>query len=196
MSNTELDKPGRASIGARRNPETEAAILDAAQELLSEKGFAGLSMEAVAKRARAGKATLYRWYPNRGALVLAVHQRRKAGRAYKDTGSLDGDLNWLVAHIFDLWRGDMGMAFKCIIAEAQSQPDILAALQQFRSERIEGIKDVLDRAVQRGEITNAANQDVFAEQLLSFLWTSLITDQIDKDPTETISFLTSALKNG
>lgn len=41
----------RASIGARRNPDTEAAVLDAATALLEEKGIAGVTMEAVARRA-------------------------------------------------------------------------------------------------------------------------------------------------
>ena len=82
----------RASIGARRNPETEAAVLDAAEALVEEKGISGLSMEAVARRARAGKATLYRWWPTRGALLMAVYQRQKRIAGYPDTGTLEGDV--------------------------------------------------------------------------------------------------------
>ena len=42
----------RRSIGARRNPETEQAILEAAEAIMAEQGIAGFSIEAVAKRAR------------------------------------------------------------------------------------------------------------------------------------------------
>ena len=71
---------GRRSIGARRNPESADAILQAAEAILTERGTAGFSIEAVAKRARAGKPTIYRWWPSRTALLLDVYQRRK-GRA-------------------------------------------------------------------------------------------------------------------
>ena len=82
----------RTSIGAKKNPATETAILDAAARLLDQKGIAGLRMETVAREARAGKATLYRWWPTRGALLLAVFQRKKITLAGKDTGSLFSDL--------------------------------------------------------------------------------------------------------
>lgn len=190
-----MQNPSRASIGAKRNPETETAILDAAQAILAEKGVAGLRMEAVAKRARAGKATLYKWYPSRGALVLAVYQRRKLSTSYKDTGSLEGDVSWLVAHVFERWRGDLGTIFKCIIAEAQSHTDVSEALQQYRTERLAGVLELVDRAVRRAEIGGSSPSDAFAEQLLSFMWQRLITDQIDEDPMPAVKFLVAGLKN-
>src|SRR5690554_2407569 len=63
----------RVSIGARRSPETETAILDAAEALLREGGLAGFSIEGVARRARAGKPTIYRWWPNKTRLLLDVY---------------------------------------------------------------------------------------------------------------------------
>ncbi len=63
----------RRSIGAQRNPDSERAILDAARDLLAEEGLAGFSIEAVARRARAGKPTIYRWWPDKTRLLLAVY---------------------------------------------------------------------------------------------------------------------------
>ena len=48
----------RASIGARRNPKTETAVLQAAADLIREQVYGAVTMEAVCKRARAAKATL------------------------------------------------------------------------------------------------------------------------------------------
>ena len=56
---SEIADAGRKSIGARRNPDSADAILDAAEAVLAEAGYAGFSIEAVARRARAGKPAFY-----------------------------------------------------------------------------------------------------------------------------------------
>ena len=71
MDGTEVE--GRRSIGARRNPESAEAILEAAEAVLLESGYAGFSIEAVARKARAGKPTIYRWWPSKAALLLDVY---------------------------------------------------------------------------------------------------------------------------
>src|SRR6218665_586629 len=86
---TEPEK--RASIGARRNPATAEAILDAAEALLRDGDLSGFSIEAVARRARAGKPTIYRWWPNKTRLLLDVYQRQKTAVEQIDTGTIEGD---------------------------------------------------------------------------------------------------------
>ena len=115
-----MTKP-RTSIGARRNPATEAAILDAAAEILGESGFDGLSMEAVARRAKAGKATLYRWWPTRGALLMAAYQRQKQMGDYPDTGGLETDVAAVLTQLFAHWSRPEGQLFRHIIAAAQAR---------------------------------------------------------------------------
>ena len=66
----------RTSIGAQRNPDSEEAILAAAEAILIEEGFAAFSIEAVARRAKAGKPTIYRWWPSKAALLLDVYHRK------------------------------------------------------------------------------------------------------------------------
>jgi AcrR family transcriptional regulator len=56
----------------RRSEKSRAAIVTATRELLLERGFDGLSIEAVAARAGVGKQTIYRWWPSRPALVADV----------------------------------------------------------------------------------------------------------------------------
>jgi AcrR family transcriptional regulator len=62
--------PGPAT--RRRSERSRVAIVTATRELLLEKGFDGLSIEAVAARAGVGKQTIYRWWPSRPALVADV----------------------------------------------------------------------------------------------------------------------------
>lgn len=56
----------------RRSEKSRLAIVNATRELLLERGFDGLTIEAVATRAGVGKQTIYRWWPSRPALVADV----------------------------------------------------------------------------------------------------------------------------
>jgi AcrR family transcriptional regulator len=71
----------------------EQAILDAALELIREVGYDRLSMDALAERAHAGKATIYRRWTGKAQLVAEAIRRRKSEHEIdSDTGSLRGDL--------------------------------------------------------------------------------------------------------
>jgi len=87
----------------RRGEELEAALLEAAWEELAEVGFAKLTMESVAARARTGVAVLYRRWPNKDELVMAAIQHYGTTRPVEipDTGSLRGDLFALLGAVND-----------------------------------------------------------------------------------------------
>lgn len=171
----------RVSIGARRNPETEAAVLDAAEAILAEKGFHALTMEAVAKRARAGKATLYRWWPSRGRLILAVYKRRKGDFRHPDTGSLQSDLSHLFAALFAFWSTPEGDLFRLLIAAAQIEDDVAQALAGYRDERRQGIRMMIERAKTRNELQPDLNIDTAADIIMGVAWMHLITRNLDAD---------------
>ena len=88
-----------ARRGRKRDDSRDAVILDAALDVLAESGFAGMTVDEVAARAKAGKATVYRRWPTKGALVLDAVSRLNSGvdlAGLPDTGSLAGDLHALV----------------------------------------------------------------------------------------------------
>ena len=129
MSNT------RASVGNTRNQATHCAVLDAAEALLAEQGYAGVSMEAVARRAGAGKPTLYRWWPSKAALLMEVYERRKTATLAEPPpgASAQADLGAMVASMIRFWQDTpAGQAFRSIVAEAQADPAALALLRQHR----------------------------------------------------------------
>ena len=72
--------------------DREQEILDAALEVLGEVGYDRLTMDAVASRAKASKATLYRRWTNKLTLVIDALVAQKAAPEPADTGSLRGDL--------------------------------------------------------------------------------------------------------
>jgi AcrR family transcriptional regulator len=85
---TEVGPPRRRSERAR------TAIVTATRELLLERGFDGLTIEAVAARAGVGKQTIYRWWPTRPALVADVmlDEADKIIASVSHTGDLADDL--------------------------------------------------------------------------------------------------------
>lgn len=173
----------RASIGARRNPETAAAVLAAARQLLIERGYAGFSLEAVARLAGAGKPTIYRWWPTKGDLFIAVYMAEKdAALALPDEGSLARDLALYTSALWRFWRGNpAGGAFRGLVAEAQGNAATLAALRDtFLPERMQGVRIMFERAVARGEFASE-ELPIRMGLWLGFNWLHLLTDALERD---------------
>lgn len=193
----------RASIGARRNPETEAAVLDAAAAIITEEGFSRLTMEAVARRARSGKATVYRWWPSRGHLLLALYTRAKAEMQLADTGTLRGDLEDFVAKLIRRWQGDattpaVGPLFRLLVAESQIDDTVRAAMRAERDQRWHHLDDIMARARRRGELSAALTDDAAGRRVISQMWYLLLTDalpQPDAAPAM-VSDLLGPMQNG
>lgn len=173
----------RASIGARRSPETEAAVKAAARELLAEKGYAGFSIEEVARRAGAGKPTIYRWWPNKAELFIAIYGVEKdAAIPVQDTGSLRDDLLRYTRDLWRFWREDAaGRVFRGLVAEAQSSKEALAALRfKFMPERLAAPRQMFVRAAARGEFA-AEEIDDRLELWVGFNWLHVLTDRLGED---------------
>jgi AcrR family transcriptional regulator len=173
--------PGRKSIGARRNPESADAILDAAEKVLVEAGYSGFSIEAVARRARAGKPTIYRWWPSKAALLLEVYQRQKRVDD-PDTGKLEEDLVGFLKSLFSHWREtSSGSVFKSLVAEAQSDETAAAALAEYARGRRAHTGQMIERAKARGEVAADVDPTLVADLIASFAWTHLLTNRLDED---------------
>ncbi|HEV7260222.1 MAG TPA: TetR/AcrR family transcriptional regulator [Bosea sp. (in: a-proteobacteria)] len=179
----EPNQKRRASIGARRSPETEAAVKSAARGLLAEKGYAGFSIEEVARRAGAGKPTIYRWWPNKADLFIAIYGADKdAAIPLPDEGSLRSDLLRYTTDLWRFWREDTaGRVFRGLIAEAQTSEAALAALRfKFMPERLASPRTMFVRAAERGEFA-AGEIDDRLELWVGFNWFHVLTDQLAAD---------------
>lgn len=195
-SSAETTEKRRASIGARRNPETEAAVLDAAEALLQEVGYASLTMEAVARRARAGKATLYRWWPSKAHLLLALYSRAKMELPQPDTGNLRADLIAYIGPLLASWRGETARPaahmLRLLIAEAQVDPSVMAALVEERRVRWHHIDRIVVKAILRGEMNRALPPERAEQRVISLLWYLLLTDHLPP-PEETEALVDTML---
>lgn len=175
--------PRRASAGPHRSKASSEAILDAAEALLAEAGYGGFSIEQVARRAGAGKPTIYRWWPSKAALLLDVYARQKLQLDQDDTGALETDLAALIGGLWRFWRETAaGGAFRSIIAEAQSDPAAMAALNGFMAERRHHIAGAFERAARRGELADDIDLDAVIDIISGYAWSRLLTGRIDDDP--------------
>ncbi|MDN5917561.1 MAG: TetR/AcrR family transcriptional regulator [Pseudonocardia sp.] len=141
--------------GPRRRGEVlENAILSATVEELAEVGYAALTMERVASRARTSKAALYRRWPGRAELVMeACRERGIADDDVPDTGSLRSDVIDLLRLISATMATSVGGIMRGLLAEMTRDPEF-AALIRDRVHHVgpATIRTVLERAVERGEV--------------------------------------------
>lgn len=190
-----MAKP-RASIGSHRNPESHAAILDAAAALLAEHGYAGVTFEAVARRAGAGKPTLYRWWPNKAALLIEVYEREKVAMEAARPALPDPqeDFADLVRAVMDFWRDSpAGQAFRSIIAEAQADPAALAALRDdFLPRTREVPRAILARAVAAGRIAPTTDLGLIIDLVFGFAWYRLLTHRLTPTQAEILGVVGAA----
>ncbi|WP_131836859.1 TetR/AcrR family transcriptional regulator [Ancylobacter aquaticus] len=172
----------RSSAGPRRSKAAAEAILEAAEAVLAEVGYAGFTIEQVARRAGAGKPTIYRWWNGKPALLIEIYARQPLDLSDTDTGSLEGDLVAALARLLTFWRETpAGEAFTALLVEAQHDPAALEMLRAFLAERSFPFADLFDRAARRGEL--AADFDLAAglDLVSGYVWARLLTRRLDND---------------
>lgn len=176
----------RRSAGPRRSANSAEAIIEAASGLLLEEGYAGFSIEAVARRARAGKQTIYRWWPSKAVLLLDVYDRQKRELDYADTGDVEEDLSRFVIALMRLWRETpLGEIFRSIIAEAQASPEAAAALSDYARERRVRIAGMVEGAKARGEVRSEVDPVHVADFVAAYAWSHLLTRRLDEKEADT-----------
>lgn len=173
-------KPARRSIGATRNPASQEAILQAAEAVLLENGLGGFSIEAVARRARAGKPTIYRWWPSQAALLLDLyHCRKKVNFNFPDKGNVREDLVAYLKGLLATWQGTSGEIFRCVVAKAQGEPEAFTALSAYMAERRGQSRRIIEKAQERGEVRADVRPELVTEMLSSFAWGRLLTGRLE-----------------
>ncbi|UNB53932.1 TetR/AcrR family transcriptional regulator [Mycolicibacterium sp. YH-1] len=113
----------------RRNEKSRLAIVTATRELLVERGFDGLTIEAVAARAGVGKQTIYRWWPSRPALVADVllADADKILRPVRHTADLSADLTAWARNLAATLTTERGAAMLRILTAASLEHEDVAA---------------------------------------------------------------------
>jgi AcrR family transcriptional regulator len=148
----------------------ETELLEVTLQLLQEHGYDRLTLDAVAARARASKATVYRRWPSKAELVLAAFiEGCRQVAVHPDTGTLRGDLLHLGRVISQQTHEQAGI-IRAVLVEVSRHPALHDALQaEFLDQRKALLHEVLRDAVLRGEIGAAAVSDELWDLLPGYL---------------------------
>lgn len=158
-----VDDAAAAPLG--RSAAREAAICDAALALLAEVGYDRMSMDAVAARARASKATIYRRWPGKRELVLdAVRTRGPQELSPPDTGSLHGDIVATLRLMADGIGGQDAALMAGVLRAMRSTPELGHCVRAEILEKKRYIgRTIVARAIARGELPDGADPAVWHE---------------------------------
>lgn len=142
--------------GRRRSERSHRAIITATQDLLVERGYRKLTIEAVAARAGVGKQTIYRWWPSRAALVLEAYLAGSdtVSLPPQDSGSTREDvralIGWLTAVLAQQTGGRIVAG---LVGDLQHDPDLAEGFRQdVIPARRQAMLAALERGRERGEI--------------------------------------------
>jgi AcrR family transcriptional regulator len=150
---TAVPGPDHRKLPRRRGEVLSRAIFDAVLAEIAESGYSALTMDRVAERAHASKASLYRRWPGRAALVLdAAYEAMPGPDSVPNTGSLRLDTLIVMRQGARLMDGIVGQAMRGVLGEALQNPDVAAEVREFaRGNASRMMHEILANAVNRGE---------------------------------------------
>jgi AcrR family transcriptional regulator len=163
-----VDEPG-AGVGRPRDPSLDARVHAAAREVYGRLGWAGFSIETVARKARVGKSSIYLRWPDTTALLLDMLESTVDLPLDTDTGSVRGDLLVLARSILDLLIGEDGDTLLRLSTEARMIPELAPRWEQFVQANVVTVRRIVRRAVARGELPAGTAVDLLLNALVGGL---------------------------
>ncbi|MEV3981947.1 TetR/AcrR family transcriptional regulator [Nonomuraea sp. NPDC049758] len=163
---------------ARRSERSRQAILQAARELVSEVGYAKVSVEAIAARAGVGKQTIYRWWRSKGAVVfdsfLALSEggHGDEGVTLPDTGDIEADLKTVMrATVAEFADPGFEAPIRALNLEIVADPELAAQYREKLAGPVDEAKKARLRSAQlAGQLAPDADLDLALELLYAPLY--------------------------
>jgi AcrR family transcriptional regulator len=153
--------------GRPRSEQAHSAILRSTLKLLGTNGFSELTIESVAAHAGVGKATVYRWWPNKAALIADAFASSTTRRLhFPDTGSVRTDMSQQMRQVIKIFSSRRGRIVSAILGGGQSDRELIAAFRErFLWPRRREAYATLRRAILRGELRKDVDMDLLLDSL-------------------------------
>jgi AcrR family transcriptional regulator len=153
--------------GRPRSVEVDEAVLAATMQLAGEVGVNRLSMDDVAVRAKVSKATIYRRWPSKEALVLDALRAAMVPIDDADTGSLRGDLEHYLNELVTRFQsGKMRDVLPHLIGVACHDANLRCSLDDYMQTRRVPLRLILERGLARGDLAAETDVDVLIDVIL------------------------------
>ncbi|WP_084788775.1 TetR/AcrR family transcriptional regulator [Bradyrhizobium sp. Cp5.3] len=157
----------KSKSGRPRSEEARLAILRATNQLLNQVSVRDLTIEGIAKAAGVGKPTIYRWWPNKAAVVIdAFSQTVSSQLQFSEDGSVVSALRKQLRQIHKEDRGRVGRIMAEILAEGQFDADVLRMFRErYLDLRRAQAKALIELGKQRGEISSDLDADLAIDMI-------------------------------
>jgi AcrR family transcriptional regulator len=155
----------------------EQAILDAALELLMEVGYDRLSIDALAERARAGKATIYRHWSGKAQIVAEAVRRLKAHSITVpvDTGTLRGDLISEMVQVCSSMSSEDAAIITGVMSAMRTDAELAGLIRSQVLDSKRGKFDgIIERAISRGELPAGSSAELVEEVIPAMVINQLV----------------------
>jgi AcrR family transcriptional regulator len=186
--------PGKGRAPHRRNEQARLAVLHAADDLLAERGFAGVTIEGIAARAGVAKQTIYRWWPSKVDVLLdTLINDSQESLAVPDTGSAREDARRYLRALARFVTGNpAGKVLLALIGEAQHDAEMAQVFHtRYLDPQRQAERAMLARGVASGELADGLDLDRALDALLGPLFyralltggpiSPAVTDQLVED---------------
>src|ERR1700677_1056936 len=161
-SNGRKRPPGRP-----RSEQARLSIQSSTLKLLAQKGFSALTIEAVAAHAGVGKATVYRWWPDKAALIAdAFANSTTRNLHFPDTGSVRTDMSQQMRQLIKVFSSRRGRIVSAMLGAGQSDSSLIGAFRErFLMPRRQEAYATLRRGILRGELPKNVDMDLLLDSL-------------------------------
>ncbi len=169
--------------GRPRSDAVRRQVLEAANCLLEEVGFARFTMEGIAAKAGVSKATLYRWWPGKGAVAMEAFMAATTPKInFPHTQSAVADVTAQMLALAEAYRGVTGRLIRELIGLGQSDPEALRSFSEgYLIPRRAATKDVLRRGIASGEIRPDVDLETLVDALYAPIFHRLLLQHFPLD---------------
>jgi AcrR family transcriptional regulator len=160
----ELQNP--QPLDPTRHLDARIRILQVTVELVLANGWSDLTMEAIAKRARVGKSTIYRWWPSRGAVLFdAVVADGFSWPGFPDTGDFAKDLTGALRNLVaEFCEESFSQLMRALLAGAQEDEHLAKELdEQLSAAPVAAIVDRIESAKGAGQVDDSVDPATLAD---------------------------------
>jgi AcrR family transcriptional regulator len=163
-------------LGRPRSEETKKAILTTSYDMLLEMGFKAVTVDGIATRAGVSKATIYKWWPNKAAVVLEGYfAATESMLQAPDTGIIEEDLFLQLNNLAVFITSDKGKVISELIAEGQFDENVSKEYRAryFNPRRLIS-KEIINRGIARGELRKDLDIELVIDLLFAPLFYRLL----------------------
>ncbi|AWB91486.1 TetR family transcriptional regulator [Aeromicrobium chenweiae] len=141
-------------------------VRHAACRVYGRHGWSGFSIDAVAREAGVGKASIYLRWPDRRTLLIDSLVTTLVTVEDVDTGSLPGDLREIVTHHMRYYFGDLKAAAFRMATEASMTPELRETWDTWRASQVHAARSTVRRGIDRGELRPGTSVTLLLDTLL------------------------------